>query len=292
MDSYGARTALSTVAMFALTGFFFEECGGPEGEGAVELRWAVTRKDAPVSCTEAGAASVVARFSSRYNGDFVHTAPCDDGSVKLSVLADEVYTVRLELHSSSGAVLGAAGPYEAVMYERSDWSFAATFRLEAPESDSFAATVVIEGQPIPFTPTLVRGGLGEVTGQNTLSRLPGFEALQATSASVQFLTNPFRVGNSGAYQFAPVEAFGDGAADAYLSFATTQFVHADDGYEVVFTCQSGTLTISRYGSSVGNRIAGSFSCPLSGQRIIDLQGHTRDLRGTINGSFDLELQGT
>lgn len=178
-----------------------------------------------------------------------------------------------------------------------------TYKLSNKEEtpvNSFEAMATISGTNIIFEPSYLKGAFGTYTsGTFERTSLPGIYASLGTSLTdinrglIVILTDPNTVSTSGGtYNFneAPKVFQNKDGSGASLSFTHPSYTNANDGSQVVFSANGGTITFSAYSSSIGGSIRGTFSANISGTRYKDAEGKISEtLTGTITGSFIIEL---
>jgi hypothetical protein len=158
-------------------------------------------------------------------------------------------------------------------------------------TQSFTAQITIAGTSRSFAPQSILGGFGSAGSQ---MHLPMAVASSGTSVPagpndtvLGILTNPLIVSGPGAYITSPGSAKGldQGGHGLYVD---PQYKNAD-GSEVGFQCQpGGTITIAQYSTQLGGRLAGTFSCTLSGTQSLGM-GNSRTVTGTMSGAFNVQL---
>lgn len=84
------------------------------------------------------------------------------------------------------------------------------------------------------------------------------------------------------------KVFDERWAQASMGFTSPQITHRDDGTVVVFESISGTIMLTSYGESEGQRLAGTFSASLSGRRTTSPAGaeeHTAKPLAAVDLAF-------
>ncbi|MFC1495962.1 hypothetical protein ACFL52_00940 [Candidatus Margulisiibacteriota bacterium] len=165
--------------------------------------------------------------------------------------------------------------------------------------DTFEATVTIEGTGYTFSPQSIKGTFGTYSGNVERSGLPAAYASEGatytdtSSELITILTNPSAISSSGgSYTLNEVDqVFDNSNGDANLNYTTPSITNVDDGSQVVFESTGGTITFTSYSTSSGDRMTGTFSAQVSGDRTTDQAGTTTvTLTGTITGTFDVALK--
>jgi len=183
-----------------------------------------------------------------------------------------------------------------------------TYRLGGTPTSSgtntFQADITIEGTDYDFTPITILASLGDYGhgGPPVRTNLPGMIVHEgatftdfANKIFIMIMTDPNTITSTGVnYAFGEGEAvFEHSNGSAILDLTLPQITDADNGDEVGFESVGGTITFTRYDTSVGGRLIGSFSANVSGDRTTTGPGVTpkqeESLHGTVVGSFDVEI---
>lgn len=170
----------------------------------------------------------------------------------------------------------------------------------AVTENSFSATLSIPGYSITFSPTVIVGSdSGSFTGDVTLSDVPSLFAGEGLSASVDIITMAFdkRQGfGPGTYTLDEMDdVFDNQNGEAALIFSGPGITNATNGSFVVFESTSGSVTLTEFGTSVSERLTGSFSATVRGERETGETDSNGDdveevLTGTISGTFDVLVE--
>lgn len=167
--------------------------------------------------------------------------------------------------------------------------------------DSFEATVVIEGDTLPYNPGFISGAYGSFTGDVSLTGLPSvFSTAGAsltdflTNDTILILTDPSDISASGGTFAMRSEdtVFNNGVGAASLTYHTPEITNEDDGDVVIFEVSGGSITFTEYDNQVGGRLVGTFDTNITGDRtLVDELGNESEetLTGNISGSFDVEI---
>ena len=161
----------------------------------------------------------------------------------------------------------------------------------ASTQDAFAVQIQIDGASRYLIPQKILGGYGSAGPE---MHLPTAAASNGSTLPagpndmvVGILTNPAVISGPGSYVTGPISAQGvsQGGQGVYVD---PQYKNVD-GSSVAFQCQpGGTLAITRYSTQLAGRIAGSFSCALSGAQLL-AGGTSKTLAGNMSGTFDVAL---
>lgn len=166
----------------------------------------------------------------------------------------------------------------------------------AASGGSFTASVSITGYTLSFSPTTaLASNQGSIGGAFNVDSLPAIESIEGSGLSgevVAFLFDRRQIFGAGSLSFGTSDSvFGTQAAEVVLTYSGPDITHADNGADVVFDSTGGSVTLTSYGTSVGDRLTGSYLANISGTRRTNAAGtQSATLTGTVSGSFDLEIQ--
>ncbi|MDD5382344.1 MAG: hypothetical protein PHH60_01640 [Candidatus Margulisbacteria bacterium] len=169
-----------------------------------------------------------------------------------------------------------------------------------PNVDTFEATVTIKNTDYPFSPITIVGGFGSYSSPPFVrNNLPAIAATEGAPGNIHvdmisIVTDPNTITSTGVpYDFNEGDkVFQQSIGEATLIYSTPAITNVDDGTEVGFDSNGGTITFSSYSTTAGDRLIGTFSANVTGTRDTNQQGqpHTSEtLTGTISGYFDVEL---
>jgi hypothetical protein len=178
-------------------------------------------------------------------------------------------------------------------------------RLDGPQSElcpkggdsSMVADFNLTGHPGPFVAQWVVAGLGSVNDES------GYPAIQGSTDpnfspehlyESDFITMFFdkNLPGPGTYNYSPGGvAFGFGS----FFFLTPNITHEGTIFPVTFVAVGGSFTLEEYGTSVGQRLRGTFSATIAGDRdLVPINEEDPDfetIQGTVSGSFTGVISG-
>lgn len=165
---------------------------------------------------------------------------------------------------------------------------------EPPADEAFEASVNIPGESISFRPINSPALITRWIDQQDAVTIVAREGNTGESEFISITINPNVVNGPGTYAL----AYDMNATAAMFSFATPEIKHANVGHpiagtNVYFLETGGTITITQWGTSLGDIVSGSFSAQITGTRITGENPNggftTEELNGVITGSFSLEI---
>lgn len=165
----------------------------------------------------------------------------------------------------------------------------------AASGGSFSATIAITGYTISFSPTTsIASNQGTYTGSTSVTGLPSILAYEGSGVGADLITITFdkrQVSGAGSYSLGTLNGvFESYAGSAVLAYTGPTVTDADTGDQVAFESTGGSITLTSYGTTVGDHLTGTYLANISGTRVTNSQGSTSTLTGTVNGSFDLQIQ--
>jgi hypothetical protein len=79
-----------------------------------------------------------------------------------------------------------------------------------------------------------------------------------------------------------------------MIFYSLSIANADDGSPVAFAATGGSVTLTRWGTALGDRLSGTFSASITGTRTIGLNASGESIEeallGTMTGTFDVTIK--
>ncbi|MBI4238532.1 MAG: hypothetical protein HY696_08985 [Deltaproteobacteria bacterium] len=167
-----------------------------------------------------------------------------------------------------------------------------------PLSQGLSANVAIIGYSVTFTPTTVTGANnGEYTGDVHLTDVVGITAYEGSGSSMALalmLFDRLSIAGAGEYTLNTTDnVFDRHTGSAALSFTSPSITNADDGSSVGFESTGGSVTLTSWGTAIGDQIIGTYLATVSGTRVTGLDAwgspQSETLTGTISGSFNVEI---
>jgi len=168
------------------------------------------------------------------------------------------------------------------------------------DSDSFSVTINIPGFPLSFNPTLVIGANdAAATGDVNVSNVPTIFAFEnAMSLSLEMFAlyfDPRQIDGPGDYILRSLDqVLMEQIGEASIVYVDNEIKNVDDGTPVVFTSTGGTVSLTKYGENDGDKLVGTFSATISGDRVYGVDANADPLEstvtGTMNGSFNVEVK--
>lgn len=167
-----------------------------------------------------------------------------------------------------------------------------------PKASSFTSTLAIPGYTVSFHPTVIMGtNQGTYDGNVHLKDVIGVVAAEGASGLVPMavlMFDRYRVGGPGQCQFSPANmVFENKTTCAAMAFSTPAIANTDDQSPVAFEATGGTVTITQWGTKLGERLSGTFNATLTGTRVTGSNPAgtpiEQTLSGTATGAFDVEI---
>lgn len=164
---------------------------------------------------------------------------------------------------------------------------------------SFSVSISIPGFSVFFDPDLViasndAASSGQVVVNNvpTITALENPTSLQFESFTLYF--DPRQISGPGDYILRTLDQMLlNQNGEASIVFQGQDIKNVDDGSPVVFQATGGTVSLTEYGENNGDKLVGSFSASISGDRVTGTDGNgdpiVSTLTGTMNGSFNLTI---
>jgi len=153
-------------------------------------------------------------------------------------------------------------------------------------TDFFSASINVPGYSLAFNPTQLKTDFvywqpNWTDPVVTLLRITASEGTADVDETVSLSLDPRQISGPGTYSVGYYyDEMVDGLFQASLSYRTPDILTAG-GTPLGFGTDSGTLSLTSYGETAGDRIAGTFSATIS------YWGDGPTIAGTISGSFDV-----
>ena len=197
-----------------------------------------------------------------------------------------VYTVKFLVVDASGNTVS-----KSTTIEVTDPS-----QLENNTENTFSINTDIEGFNVSFNPDLIAATT--TTGAEHIVSVSAIENPTQSFNNQNFFSiqmDSIQISGSGIYDVGVTfENIAEGVAvgEAIASLILKDIKHVTSQTVVGLAATSGTLNLSSFGTNKGDRLAGSYSVNIAGERIIsdDEEDNTVSVTGRVFGEFSVIVQ--